>query len=338
MAESDQNLDSFVDIVTNTAGILVLLVVLSIMRSRDVGQRFNPKLVRLATLQELIVTKKQTLTSIAADTKLSRKEAVSSEEVLRSTVVALEEAPEVRLQLLSKNGRNNILARRKEQHAMQAKKLADLRDQRRILLDNIAAAEAQSQPVRSTIAPPDLAYLAKTTTADLEGELVNLKGRSATQESETSKLTGDLEGIRSTVGITQEELTIAEAQHVTLKPRVDRAAVAGVHLLECHMPAPGIADAGKVRSCVRFVQPAGSRGAPAERKPLPDGENALQILREDSPYREFLAKHDMRHKNEYRLHFLVASDAYEVFRVARQLAWEAGWHVSWEPRASSKAQ
>ena len=60
------------------------------------------------------------------------------------------------------------------------------------------------------------------------------------------------------------------------------------------------------------------------------GEDTVNMSAANSVYKQVLSEYDP--DNDY-LVFIVRPDSFEAFRTARQLAWDAGYEVGWEPHA-----
>jgi hypothetical protein len=337
MAASEPSIDSFVDIVTNTAGILILLVILSIMRSQEAGTSFNPALARLAKLRERNATAEQGLADLRANIDRAREEAIAGEREFGRRLAGLSESGHDIAGLDTVSSRAARLESARDERASMAVRLADLNAEDARLKNEADQAVKGSASKLSALGADESARVVKTPLADMAAGLVAATETSKGLSEKVDALTTTAEERRQRLALDRKRLSELDAQRIVVREARSRRDLRPRHYFECYLP-PKAQDAdGTLRPCVRRFDPAHFVREGNALKATAEGESTFRVLDEDSTYRTFLAAHDREHREKHIVHFAVHPDAFAAFRLARTLAWGAGWEVDWSlieaPRA-----
>jgi hypothetical protein len=330
-AAKPQDTDSFVDIVTNTAGILVVLVVLSIMQAQKAGTTFNPKLMQLKTMGDSNAARRQALTTITGDREQARVEATSAEEEFKGALSTLSESGGAVARLGDPAERGRALAAAEEEHSTKAARLSTLGEEYTGLVE--AKSEAMAAAAQSLADLPEADRTLVTTGAvdAMRGELETVRAESAGLKAAIAELEKQNESLARTAAILDKTLTCEEAQGVQVRGLMAGREMRQKHFIECYRPARSLDIDGVVRPCIRVLDPKNFVREGGTLKATEDGESVFRIIEDDSAYRSFLKAHDDAHKKTHRLHFVVRPDAYQAFRLARKYARDEGWNVEWSP-------
>jgi hypothetical protein len=329
MTGDEANLDSFVDIVTNTAGILVVLVVLSVMRSHEVGTRFNPKLAKLAGLREGLTKQKTSLTQIKTRIERARSDVASAEAEFARSLAAIGASGTDIGRFADGAARAEALTQAQQENAQRAIRLTGLKAEETSLDEEATRAREQARPALVTLAPETGAYVLKTSLKDIQGELATLEGTSASIAGECTRLGENKSAADETVAQRRKDLAIWNVQKPDVRGLSPARTGAARHFIECHVPSR--AGTEEKTAFVRMLAAGAFERTAEGLKATQPGESIRDVLDTDSEYRTFLARYDEAHRAKHVVHFLVRPDAYDAFRVARALAWEAGWEVAWTP-------
>ena len=331
MAQDDTNLDSFVDIVTNTAGILVVLVVLSVLRAQEVGVQYNPKLKELVALDKKIGTRRQKLASFTKDLARAKAAAGEAQSALASSLSRLATRHPDIARFRDARARAAELARAEKQNGERAVALAQLTAERWELL---AAAQRTTEAAGDDLAklgPGRRALVLDTPLEKLREDLEKKRAEADDATLEAVGLKATRDRLLNLVWRASHVLAVAKAQQMDIRDYRPRAALSRRHFAECYLPKRALDRDGEIRPAVRFVDPSRFAREGATLSPSADGESVFRILDPNSAYRSFLDSRDAAYRADHHVHFVVRPDAYAAFRVARKLARESGWHVEWTP-------
>lgn len=174
----------------------------------------------------------------------------------------------------------------------------------------------------------------------LREEVASLAGEARSFKARAAESTRRAEELREERRRIEEEIRdLMRRSFVTVEIRDPLAAVERARKpvwIECYLPGKAVDPDGAVRGCVRFVSPENYARDGAVLRPRREGETSLRILDADSVYRAYLSGRAAAYMDQHYLYFVVRPDAYAAFRLARKLAWEAGWRVAWDPLEAGK--
>lgn len=345
MRRPDINVDSFVDIVANSVGILIIVVVMAIVISGRETIRLDEDRSRYSgLLKEARVRKK-----LMAKAALRIKEIQGLLEKIR-----VESAAEVEAVERAETEHSSALAKlrlEEEERGTLATRLEKLRVDEVEAIAEVARAEQATREEVSRLAREmgdDLVGRARRErVAALHEGLAAITGEKDALAAEAERLelrTGTLrkegndlaEGVAS---MTKELQELLARSFVTVEVRDPLAQIERERnpvFAECYAPEVPADPDGIMRPCVRLFVGGNYEKAGESLRPTREGESAARVLDEDSAYRRYVAGKGSEFKDKHYLYFVVRPSAYAAFRVARKLAWEAGWKTGWGPLTEGK--
>jgi hypothetical protein len=334
--ENQGNLDSFVDIIANTAGIMIVLVVMSLINSGNAGSKVNLELMDLRELQSKEVDKVDMLKKMdrAKIEKDFSKARAALENGLADLNLDATEAADLPKTL--EKAEKDAQVRRIELDRMTTEQQEALRKR-----------EEATAGARQMVTEEEIALLKDKDIEEMRDVVKTLETETASLEKGIADLAANRKDLEDEVAALAKEIAVLEAQPGdTLDAGGPKAAMARERLqvwVECFVPTEAQDADGIVRPCVRLVRPDTHAvlGRDEERslRPQDKGESTFQILAKDSVFRDRVAngpKADRETGKELYLMFVVRPDAYPVFRLARKIAREHGWEVDWRPIEAHK--
>jgi len=345
--DDDQSMDSFVDIVANTVGIVIILTMLTIMgidkRALEVDDELQSKMNELATGREDIgkiasdiLGKSKALMASGADLglknldidKMDRKAALAEATDLIKRMDAIREKSEAKSRELdlAKLRRNDAEAK----HDQEKKKLTDLRARKKSLTDAMRTRDKVEAELVTDLPGFNKGKFERTSLTSLKKEVDDLQNKISDIEKKSNMSRDKFMGLQKEV----ERLTKEKAD-VDEKLSKYRE-VTG---LEIEIPRPpSLSEQMKLPVFFECFSKPSAEGAPADLRVRfigpgaeDEGEPYRSIADPASEFSRFLAEQTEEFKASRRLHFIVRPDAGAAFRKARKAASEAGWTVGWNP-------
>lgn len=334
--ESQGNLDSFVDIIANTAGIMIVLVVMSLLNSNTAGSKVNLKLMDLNNLKSKIgdvveMLDKTDMSSVKKDFSEAQAALVNGLADLNLEATDAAELPS---------------------RVDKAKADAQVR---KMELDKMTIEEQEAQRKRDeatagakeAVTEEEIEFLKDKDIDEMRGAVKTLETETAGLEKSIEDLAANRKDLEDEVATLTKEIAVLAAQPGdTLDAGGPKAAMARERLqvwVECFVPTEAQDADGVIRPCVRLVAPDTHAvlGSDQERSlsPRDKGESTYQILAKDSAFQDRIAngpKVEEESGKELYLMFVVRPDAYPAFRLARKIAREHGWEVDWRPIEAHK--
>lgn len=335
--ENQGNLDSFVDIVANTAGIMIVLVIMSLMGSDKAGSKHNVNKVKLSQLKEdegNLLTRIEDFNEVELrkrhNTNLKRRRSGLSR--LKLGTADLKRLPAV-------------LEKAQAQKAQERVALEKIRGDEKEAVGRLDAAKVE---VGKLVTKEQMELLKDKDAGALESALVNIRALTEDFKKETVTFRGRKKELDGEAASTEKEIAVLDA--FELKKQGETLVVAGPAAgpehdrqriwFECFMPETPKSGDDALRARVRLVSQATyvEEGEKDKRslRPQHPGETTFDIMEESSDFQQFLINQpkvttvDEAEKKLY-LMFVVRPDAYRVFRLARKIAREEGWQVDWRP-------
>ncbi len=336
MGEEEQgNLDSFVDIIANTAGIMIVLVVMSLMNSNKAGSEVNIELVKLSNLKSEKTALLKEMPDKAERTRIESKHQEARETLEHGLKqLNLEGADSARIRrTLQEKGKANVVSREK------LDKLTT--DEQGARNDQ----EKASREVGEAVTAQEREFLRDKDVEDMRDELDNMEQQTVVLKERRGGLAGDKTVLEGELRTLNNEIKVLEAQGgATLEaggPLAKMARERQAVWAECFRPEEGRDADEVVRPCVRLVSVEGF-GEKEKDKDDKDilrvkarGESTFQILEKDSNFQKFLAGKTDEDRGKLYLMFIVRPNAYPAFRLARKIARDDyGWKVHWRPIAA----
>lgn len=331
MGEEEQgNLDSFVDIIANTAGIMIVLVVMSLMNSNKAGSVGNMKLIELSKLNSNITDLQKNMPDKAKKTlvkKKHREARATLEHGLKQLNLEGADSAHIRETLRDK-GKANVV-KRERLDKLTTEEQEALRGQ-----------EEASRETGALVALDEQEFLRDKDIGDMRDELDKVEQKTLALKKSSTTLAGEKTGLEGVVAALKKEIEILETQGgATLEvggPMTRIARERQAVWAECFMPKKSLDADGVPRPCVRLVSVTGY--AEKEEGTLhlkTQGESTFQILKKDSDFQKFLTGKSDEDRATLYLMFVVRPDAYSAFRLARKIAADDhGWKVRWRPIAA----
>jgi len=347
--DDDQSMDSFVDIVANTVGMVIILTMLTIARVDERGLSLNVELKQqmdklasqereLSDIAGTIMGKSRNLVTASSglgleaidiknlDGKTALEKATS---LLKRMDKVQERSEELKAELdLAKSRRDGA----KAQYAKVEKSLADLRARK----DSLSTA-AQVRKKREAQLVTDLPDFSMTTFKSTP--LTSLK-------QEVSRLDTDIKRMEEEADISKEDYNLLQRNVEDLKRQVaaleaELATFREVADLVISVEGPlPLREQAKMPVLFECYSKASATPGPADlrvRRLRPgdqvEGEPYGGIADAGSDFSTFLAEQKEALGSTHRLHFIVRPDAGAAFREARKIARAAGWGVDWSPIA-----
>ena len=346
MDESDiGSMDSFVDIVANTVGVVIVLTVLTISNADKTGIEQNVDRKKLSELNKAVRVVKADMVRLAKEASASLSEAGAAK--AKISLNSLEEAEAALSQ--AKAALDAIGKRRKaaedEARGVSAR-LSDLKVEEAGHESAIEIAKKAEAELASEMPDFDLGELDR-------GSLANMRESVTGLESQVSRLTRDKKANETTYGglrdlakqlderakglerqisgLVTESQVVVEVRGPPARRDYTRFPV----LLECYARPAEEGDAFP-RQYVRFLdaykREEGAGGDEEAKLITPrEGESTEQITTAESEFQRFLAGQGEISKEAAFLKFIVRPEAYRIFRDARKFAKAAGWEVDWQP-------
>jgi len=335
------SMDSFVDIVANTMGMIVVLTVLTISSADQKGIEIDPRRQKLKDIIREISKKENTRKGLVEELAhgLGKVEASVSLSSLAEAEAVLSQYEAL---LSETESRHNEVA---YQEKGISAKLSELTAEETGHGSAIEIAKKEATELAAEVPGFDLGELDRSSLADmrqgvegLEAEVQTLSKATAADQAKHEELkkqaveleagAKDLE--REIAGLRVESEILVDVKPPPPRRDYKRLPV----LLECYA-RPAKPEDTFLQQYVRFFdayekdKESGSLRAPAAG--AGGGESLLDIEKDDSQFRTFLAGTGEYTKETTCLRFIVRPDAYRAFHRARQIARGAGWEVDWQP-------
>jgi len=345
--DDDLSMDSFVDIVANTVGIVIILTMLTIARvderNLDVDTDLKAKVELLGRQQEdmsqiagSIMGASRGLVASGSDLGLKAMdlEDLDGETALERATSLLKRMDDIRkdserieLQLVDATNRGKAI---KSRHDKIDQDLTSLRARKKSLTTAMRVRKKVEALLVTDLPGLNMGKFERTPLTSMKQEVRQLESRITSMEAEAkigreefNRLQKDVAALRKEKAVVDEDLAryrevtgleIAIASPPPLSEQL-RMPV----FFECFSRAS--ATGGPDELCVRFVGPGAA----------PDGEHYRSITDAASAFRTFVAGQTDEFRASRRLHFIVRPDAGAAFRKARQVARDSGWTVGWNP-------
>jgi len=345
--DDDLSMDSFVDIVANTVGIVIILTMLTIAqidrKSQDVDLELKAKMDQLSQKKDGLkiiagsivnATQSLTATGYAIDVGGLDLESMDSKMALDTATVMLEQMDKIRKDsealkeelALAKGRRDDA----KAHHARANQSLTDLRTRKTSITTAMQVRKQREAQLVTDLPDLNMTTFKQTPLTSLKQEVSKLNADIEKKESEANIDRKEFNGLQQEVGrLTKEKAALDEElaglEEVTgLNIDIPRPPSLGEQMklpvfFECFSKAPE--TGGPAGPRVRFVGEGES----------PEGEHYRNIADPASEFSKFLAEQTEEFKASRRLHFIVRPDAGAAFREARKVARAAGWTVGWNP-------
>lgn len=329
--ESQGNLDSFVDIIANTAGIMIVLVVMSLINSNKAGSKVNLEMMSLNNLKSDIVDVVDMLKT--KDGQKIKKDFSEAQAALENGLSEL-----------------NLQATEAADLPKTLDKVENEAEVSRMELEKMTTEEQEAQRKREeatagakqTVTEEEIEFLKDKDIEEMRDVVKTLETEIAGLEKGIEDLAANRKDLEDEVATLTNEIAVLAAQPGdTLDAGGPKAAMARERLqvwVECFVPREAQDADGVVRPCVRLVRPDTHAvlGRDEERSlsPRDKGESTFQILAKDSAFQDRVTngpKVDSETRKKLYLMFVVRPDAYPAFRLARKIAREHGWEVDWRP-------
>lgn len=335
------SMDSFVDIVANTMGMIVVLTVLTISTADRKGIEIDPDRKKLADIMSIVGEKENKRNGLVEELARGLGTAEAS--------VSLSSLAEAEAVLSQYEALRNETESRHSEVTSQEKgistKLSELAAEETGHASAIELAKKEATELAAEMPGFDIGELDRSSLADMrqsvegiEAEVQTLTRATAADQAkyqELKKQAGELEARTKELEREMVGLRVASEIVVEVKaPRVRRDYKRLPVLLECYARAARPGDTF-LQQYVRFFdtyeedKEGGVLKAPAVTSH--GGESVLDIAKADSQFRTFLAGRGEYTKETSCLRFIVRPDAYRAFHKARQIARGAGWEVDWQP-------
>jgi len=345
--DDDLSMDSFVDIVANTVGMVIILTMLTIARVDERGMKLN---VELKNQMDKLATQENNLSDIAVKIMGKSRGLVASGSDLGIKAVDVENlAGKTELEkAMSLLKRMNEIQKRSEElkselelatrrhrdvktrHLKIKQDLASLRARKRTLTTAMKVRKKVEAQLVTDLPGLNMGEFERTPLTSMKQEVKKLESDIAKMEDEANigceeynGLMKDVEEFKKQEASLKDEL--AKLQEVAdLDIEIARPPSLGEQMklpvfFECFAKAP--AEGGQVELRVRFVGEGAS----------PEGEHYRNIADPASEFSKFLTGQTDEFKASRRLHFIVRPDAGAAFRKARKAARKEGWTVGWNP-------
>ena len=340
--EVDLGLDSFVDIIANTVGMVIILVIFTSTMSRTEEEKGNTELANFREMNKEIERIKARHGSLE---KLGRK--------IQTAKGALGQ---------KEKRRDKLRGMLKDDLNAYAKIQQDTRDtnqdilDKRSLLENLTQKSAGldgtidqlKKDAREKLGVDQKAldeYRQRTLDFLIDKRKEKEREKEALQKKDIQKELAELEKQKSQLRTRIAEINrdigqLKEPQLITVRdPLVPPDRLGRPIWIECYVPENSVDDDDLIRGCVRLVNKTNyeKKGHIVEPKPDRVGESHKQIQATTSDYQTFLSDQQGK-QDKHHLYFVVRTNAkaFRVFREARQLAWTAGWRVNWYPLDDKK--
>ncbi len=335
------NTDSFVDIVANTLGMVILLAMLTITRVDKHGINVSGDRSSLAGLRKDIGKVEKTKDQFAEELAhgLGKAEASVSLSSLAEAEAVLSQYKALRDETDSRH--SEVTSQEKGISA----KLSELTAEETGHSSAIELAKKETTELAAEVPGFDLGELDRSSLADMrqgvegiEAEVQTLSKATAVDQGKHEELkkqavelearTKDLE--REIAGLRVESEILVDVKPPPARRDYKRLPV----LLECYARPAKPGDTF-LQQYVRFFdayekdKEGGVLKAPAVG--ADGGESVLDIEKDDSQFRTFLAGTGEYTKETTCLRFIVRPDACRAFHRARRIARRAGWEVDWQP-------
>ena len=326
--ESDEielSIDSFIDIIANTVGILIILALLPIVLFQLTSSEVDEERGSLRGLR--IETEKLRKESAAS---LREKLGTTTKEVAKSQKEI--EASQKREQV----ARVRLAKAKTAVHAAQETQKSQLAKMQQLPKDRETARRERSR-LEATISPEDrekvvgreVDELQKTagnltrTLGEIQDDVAGLKKQTAEAQQELARLRKTWEPRRKEIAALKAQAAFTVA---VLDP-VGGIKGKGRLFIECYRPQQPKDALAAVR---RVIPVTNYEERDNKWYPRVPGEDVNRIQQPDSQFQE-LMNEEPSFKRQFVLNFLVRPRGYEAFRQARKLALKASWQVTWEP-------
>ena len=341
MEEAQLSIDSFVDVVANTVGILIVLALMPIILARNKSVQVDADLAGLERMKEEGGKMRRRLAQLSRKPRLVKP----APGVLRSEVEDALAALKASRAALARAEERAEPARR-EAGAV-ASRLEELRAREARARDELAAA---ARTVAKSVGPVPAAEMdlvrrksreeLRALVSELRDEIASLKGEAEACNARAAESTRRAEGLQGDRRKIEKEIAeLMRRSFVTVEIRDPLARIERERKpvwVECYLPEKAVDPDGALRGCVRFVNPENYARDGGVLRPLREGESSLRILDANSAYGAYLSSQPAAYVGRHYLYFIVRPDAYAAFRLARKLAWDAGWRVAWDPVEAGK--
>ena len=322
--EIELSIDSFIDIIANTVGILIILALLPIVLFQLKGSTVNAERISLRELRvETEQLRNESAASLREKLGTTTKDLAKSQEEI---VVSQKREQEARVRLAKAN---TAVRAAQETHESRLAKGRQLRK-------DLETAGRERSRLETTISPEDRKKVAgrqvdelQKTAADLARALGKIQDEVAVLKKQTAAAQQELARLRKTWEPRRKELAALQAQAAFTVAVLDP--VGGIRgkvpvLVECFRPK----QPKDALAAVRLVTPDNYRERDKKYYPRVPGEDVNRIRQPDSQF-QGLMNWEPSDKQRNILNFRVRPRGYEAFRQARKLALQAGWQVTWVP-------
>ena len=340
--EVDLGLDSFVDIIANTVGMVIILVIFTSTMSRTEGEKGNTELANFREMNKEIERIKARHGSLE---KLGRKIQTAK------GTLGQKEKKRDKLRGMLKDDRNAYAKIQQDTRDTNQ----DIRDQGS-LLENLSQKSAGLDGTIDNLRRQAREKLGVDQAGLDEYRMMKLdflidkrkekeREKEALEKKDIQKELTELEKQKSQLRTRIAEINrdigqLNEPQLITVRdPLVPPDRLGRPIWIECYVPKKSVDDDNLIRGCVRLVNKTNYEQKGHIVSPMPDrvGESRMQIQAPASDFQTFL-REQQKLQDKHHLYFVVrtSAKAFRVFREARQLAWTAGWRVSWYPLDAEK--
>ncbi len=350
--DDDLSMDSFVDIVANTVGIVIILTMLTIAgidkRNLEVDDDLRQKMDQLGAHQESmsqiagsIMGASRGLVASGSDLGLKAMDLANldGETALERATSLLKRMDDIRkdserieLQLEDATNRGKAI---KSRHDKIDQDLTSLRARKKTLTTAMRVRKTVEAQLVTDLPGLNMGEFERAPLTSLKQEVKQLDNKILSMEEEAkigreefNRLQQDVAALRKEKEIVDEDLErlreVAGLEIAIASPRPLSEQVRMPVFFECFSQASTTGGPDELR--VRFV----GSGA------TPDGEHYRTITDAASAFRTFVAGQTDAFKASRRLHFIVRPDAGAAFRKARKVARDAGWTVGWNPIEKGK--
>ncbi|MHC5055222.1 MAG: hypothetical protein ACYTKD_10965 [Planctomycetota bacterium] len=345
--DEDLNMDSFVDIVANTVGMVIILTMLTIARVDKRGLEVNVELKKqmeelgrskqeLSDIAGTIIGKSESLAASGSDLGLESLDLkkLDGKTALDKATSLLKRMDKIQTESEAIKLRLDVATRRRDdfqaKHSSVNGELTALRAKKRSLTTAMQRRKTEEAQLVTDLPGLNMGEFERTPLTSLKQEVKQLSTKITTMEEEArigreafNGLQKEVEDLRKQKATVDEEL--AQYREVTgleiaiASPPPLREQEKMPVFFECYSKASETGGPDELR--VRSVRP----GAP------PDGEHYRSIADAGSAFSTFLAGQADDFKASHRLHFIVRPGTGAAFRKAREVARAAGWTVGWNP-------
>lgn len=346
--DEDLSMDSFVDIVANTVGIVIILTMLTIgnidERNEEVDSVLKEKMDVLRKEQSDLTGLASTILGNSGDLatagsglglKALDPEKLDGKSQLEKAMSLLARIGEIKANSVEIEKKLDLATIRQDGAEDAAKKISDslvsLRTRKKSLKTAIRTRKAVEAKLLTALPSSDMQTFGRTQLSSLKSEVKKLESDIDTMNQEAKmgkKKFEDLE--KAVAALRKDEVTVGEElvdlREVTTGLNIKIVAPPPLReqgkfpvFFECYSETPETGDKRALR-----VRPIGLGASP-------DGEYYRDIGGPESAFYKYVSRQPAEFKASHRLHFIVRPGAAVAFRKAREVAHAAGWTVGWNP-------